>query len=283
VFGSGRISLGDMLSFYGDLFVSLVAILTRLEKAHSFATSIAKVFGDEAEANRTLATPEMHDWLKLLPSQREHLEAAGLQMSVFSFDRLVESAASPDLTIRAVSELSQDLTVRLMDELSLCSFWQVPREYQYLLEPELFGQDVPEAFPSAAEDIEEAAICLAFGRSTACVFHLMRVIECGLRALGQTLSDPDLDPRRNPSWDSILKKCDAEQRKRVGDRAPEWRADNTFFSEVHATLLAVKDGWRNPSSHVERNYTPEQANEIFIAARAFMRKLATKISERRAV
>jgi len=276
---SGLIGLLDMMSFYGDVFVTLVTLLTRLEKAHSVAVAVAKALGNEAKANRIPATEDMRDLIKGLPNQRQQLEAAGLKMSLLSFDRLVETANDPKLTVRDMDVLSWDLILRLIDELGLCSFWQVPREYQHLLEPQLFGTDVAEAFPSSMDDIKEAGNCLAFGRSTACVFHLMRVVECGLRSLGQTLGNSDLDPRRNPTWDSILKKCDAEQRKPIADRAPEWRSDNTFFSEVHANLLAIKDGWRNPSLHVERSYTPDQANEIFIAVRAFMRKLATKISE----
>jgi hypothetical protein len=38
-----------------------------------------------------------------------------------------------------------------------------------------------------AEDISEAAQCLALNRPTACVFHLMRVMETGVQILGNRL------------------------------------------------------------------------------------------------
>jgi len=105
----------------------------------------------------------------------------------------------------------------------------------------------------------------------------MRVVEKALRSLAATLNDPSIDPRRNPSWDAILKKFDSELKRPKAQRSPEWRTDDTFFSEVTAHLHAIKNGWRNPSLHVERTYTPDMAHEIFIAVRAFMRHLAGKL------
>jgi len=51
----------------------------------------------------------------------------------------------------------------------------------------LFGDEVAERFPKAAYDINEAGSCLAAGRYTASVFHLMRVAEYGLRTLAKPL------------------------------------------------------------------------------------------------
>jgi len=51
-----------------------------------------------------------------------------------------------------------------------------------------FGAEVEARFPSANEDIYEAAKCLALDRATACVMHLMRVCELGLKALATTIN-----------------------------------------------------------------------------------------------
>jgi hypothetical protein len=128
-------------------------------------------------------------------------------------------------------------------------------------------------------DIEEAGKCLACNRSTAAVFHLMRVMEVALRVLAKTLNDQRLDPKRNPSWDSILKKCREELEKDRRNRAPEWVTDEVFFSSVATTLMGVKDAWRNPTMHVEINYDEERALDVWNHVRAFMRHLATKLSE----
>lgn len=150
---------------------------------------------------------------------------------------------------------------------------------EYFEGKHLFGESVSAAFPSTTDDIEEAGKCMALGRYTACAFHLMRVLEAGLRALGKSLNDDSLDPKRNPTWDRILKRCDKEIEKSPVDRSLGWREDQEFFSGVTATLRAVKDAWRNPVMHVEKKYSEEDTEEIFIAARAFMRHLAGKLAE----
>ena len=52
---------------------------------------------------------------------------------------------------------------------------------------QLFGDDVARAFPSSKGDIDEAGKCLALDRGTACVFHLMRILEIGLQLLAAKL------------------------------------------------------------------------------------------------
>lgn len=107
----------------------------------------------------------------------------------------------------------------------------------------------------------------------------MRTMEVGLRALASTLNDPRLDPKRNPSWDSILRKCRDEGSKHLADRSPEWTVDEPFFSGAAAALTAVKDAWRNPTMHVEIHYDDEKSLSIWYCVRTFMRHLATKLHE----
>jgi hypothetical protein len=149
-------------------------------------------------------------------------------------------------------------------------FFEVPRK--------TFGEGIIAKFHGIEIDVEEAGKCYAAGRDTACVFHLMRVMEVGLRALAASLNDPKLDPKRNPSWDSILGKCGDELEKSVRDRSPEWRQDDVFYSTATANLRAVKDAWRNPTMHVEQNYNEETALDIWNAVRAFMRHLSLKLT-----
>jgi len=142
----------------------------------------------------------------------------------------------------------------------------------------LFGEAIIERFPASGNDIEEAGKCYAAGRDTACVFHLMRVMEIGLRTLGASLKDTRLDPKRNPSWEAILKKCDEELGKALSDRAVEWREDDAFYSTATANLRVVKDAWRNPTMHVDQTYTEETALDVWNAVRAFMRHISSKLS-----
>jgi hypothetical protein len=111
-----------------------------------------------------------------------------------------------------------DAAKRLRDELSQVKLFAVSSDAGKYFAPLLFGEGVENNFKSSSRDISDAGKCLAFGQGTACVFYLMRVMELGLRALGSSLNNPSLDPKHNPSWEAILKKCDDELAKPVKDR-----------------------------------------------------------------
>ena len=58
---------------------------------------------------------------------------------------------------------------------------------EYHFRPKRFGEKVFDAFPSARNDIMEAGNCYSTDNFTACVFHLMRVAERGMRVLAKDL------------------------------------------------------------------------------------------------
>lgn len=186
----------------------------------------------------------------------------------------------------------RSLRERIDDELSARIFFSVetpelkffnasesPGRMELKVPRELFGEEVLNAFPKSLLDIEEASKSLVYGQGTACVFHLMRVMECGLRALALSLNDPRIDPKTNPSWESILRKCDEELQKPHSQRSAEWKASGQFFPEATANLRAVKDAWRNPTMHVEIFYDPDMAQDVWNSSRAFMRHLATTLHD----
>jgi hypothetical protein len=101
----------------------------------------------------------------------------------------------------------------------------IVRRYVLKSSAELFGNDFAAKFASLSNEIEESAQCLVLDRWTASVFHLMRVIEVGLRSLGKSLNEPSLDPKKNPSWEAILRKCDDQLQKPNAHRSAEWQTD----------------------------------------------------------
>jgi hypothetical protein len=187
----------------------------------------------------------------------------------------VEFAIFEPFVLGRFLHYSSDLVGRFADEMSskivLC-VTQSNAEYLDNTRP-LFGKNVFDAFPSANEDIAEAGACLALGRGTACVMHLMRSCEVGLRALGKAIGIG-----KQNDWGSYLREIPKELEKRAkasGTRT----ADEQFYSEAAASFDHLKRAWRNPTMHVDRAYSPERAEEIFFAVRSIMRLLATRISE----
>ncbi len=173
-------------------------------------------------------------------------------------------------------DLTRELISRIEDEISQVSFLSLDvAETGRWLERKPFGEDVYERFPSAIIDLEEASKCLALERSTAAVFHLMRVMEVALKATAKSLGVP-----YTPSWESQLKEIQSRIDQKWKKKGIRWKRDEPFFREVLGHLQAVKVAWRNPTMHIENQYTLDQAEDIFNAVRGFMRYLSTRLSEK---
>ncbi|CAM8622654.1 hypothetical protein [Sphingobium sp.] len=137
----------------------------------------------------------------------------------------------------------------------------------------LFGDQVEEKFPSSVYDIEEAGKCIAIGRYTACVMHLMRALEPALLAL-QTAVQVDVPKEQ---WDQIINQIEAkikEIRKRTHSGG-----DEQWYSEAASHFRIIKNAWRNHAQHLHERYDEERAVAIYESIRAFMRHLATQLSE----
>jgi hypothetical protein len=206
-------------------------------------------------------------------SVKKTCEELGLSSSSDQAGRIVELLKWPDFNPGELAQELYDLRQRFTDELGhyLCliltrdqaRFWNTPQ---------LFGAEVFERFPAATIDIEEAGKCLACHRGTAAVYHLMRAMESGLRVTAKAL-----EIEYTPNWGAYL----TEIQKRIDVqwklKTVTWKRDEPFFRDVLAYLQAVKVAWRNTTMHVDKTYTPEQAEEIFNAIRVFMRHLATDL------
>jgi hypothetical protein len=188
--------------------------------------------------------------------------------------RIVETMLSQADTAEAYHRAVDQLVTSVALELEKRKFYgPLRRLEQYYEQLELFGHDVFDRFPSANNDIYEAGMCLALERGTACVMHLMRVVEAGLKILAMKL-----EVGQQNDWGSYIREIDKslETRKKTsGARS----ADEQFFAEASITIDSMRRAWRNPTLHIENNYSPERAEEILISVRSFMRHLATKLIE----
>lgn len=138
----------------------------------------------------------------------------------------------------------------------------------------IFGSDVRSKYPSAIYDIDEAAKCLALGRSTAAVFHLMRVMEVALKAISKCLG---LSTPNNPNWSNWLRPIRTEGERR--NALPGKWIEFQDFQDWWQRIDAIKDAQRNQTMHVTIVYTAEEADIIFKATDGFIRKLPARMDE----
>lgn len=132
-------------------------------------------------------------------------------------------------------------------------------------------------FPSAKGDILEAVDLWALQHSTASVFHLMRVLEHGLKALAQDLGKT-FDVQ---NWQNILDEIESEIRNQAKalPRGVDKLERLRFLSEAAKEFHFFKDGWRNYVSHNRAIYDQLQARNVMDHVRSFMNGLSSRLSE----
>jgi hypothetical protein len=165
-----------------------------------------------------------------------------------------------------------EVQVRMTDELKARTLFILSAEEAPYFADHHFGPSVAQRFPDALFDMDEAAKCFALERPTACVFHLMRITEHGLRAIGDLLK---LEDPLGPNWDQVIKKIGAELKLDYKDRKFKGQAD--LLSHISTHLHAVKVAWRDPTMHVDKKHTTQEAREIYNATCGLMRYLAENL------
>lgn len=258
----------------------LLASLTHLASAHkhivllrrqviengSFGTWESQRFREMRECARRLGA--IADALDM-PAGRasagrlmQNLDQVGPFHFALTSDRL--DLVASEITV-LTSAFHDELEARLL-------FAFPPASARYFSNQPLFGEKVEEIFPDIAYDVAEAGKCLALGRWTATVMHLMRVLEAGLQALAAHLDVPS-DENWNVLLNSIEGKLRNVRRKVDGREEEQWAAE----AGVH--LRFIKNAWRNHAMHPLERYDSERARQIFENTRSFMQHLASKMTD----
>jgi hypothetical protein len=150
---------------------------------------------------------------------------------------------------------------------------------------ELFGSKVFANFPKARDDIRAAGNCFATDNNTACVMHLMRVAERGMRALARRLKVRFKYPLDYADWGVVIKqmldKLEAKQKKiQALTRGSRKEAELRFYSGTIHQCDFLNDFWRVEAAHARRQYNSLEALNVLNHVRDFMQILATKLKEK---
>jgi hypothetical protein len=174
--------------------------------------------------------------------------------------------------------LQLELQERLIDETESKVFWALNiKESELYSNPRKGWEEIIERFPDTLTDVEEASKCLALSRYAAAIFHSIQVVEVGLIELGKLIGVTD----PLSGWTATTNGLQRIIKKGHEARTPFEQQNFPFLEQVHATIEGLKNAWRNKISHAQgrltlmtRDFSPEVAEEILFATRAFMRRLA---------
>jgi len=200
---------------------------------------------------------------------KEVMEALQDESGKYNFQWLIEQ-------ITAVHKLADK-------EMKGKAFFYVPAErtrfFPTVENVNIFGDAVGKAFPSATFDVSEAGTCLALARASACVFHLMRVLEIGLTALGAKFGVSLAHTNWAPAIEEI------ERKIRDMHKDPAWKVltdckeQQEFYAQAASHFGILKDAWRNYTMHSRGKYTEREAELILANVKRFMKQLSDRLSE----
>ena len=212
-----------------------------------------------------------------LPHAERLASDLDLDAAQIAAQRIRKRLAAGNYEKRMLVEDVKSLRLRLQDQLTAKQFLYVAPQYAQLYrQPALFGQEVNDCFADAIDDIQDAGTALATGLGTACVMHLMRVMEVGLKVLAR-----ELEVEYAPSWEAYLTKIEQNISAKHSLKSAEWKHREAIFRDVSGDLLTIKQAWRNPTMHIVKRYTQDQAGEVFSAVGTLLQRMAQNLTPKR--
>jgi hypothetical protein len=279
----GLWSLWEMLEFNASAFYQAASTIRH---AQGFLLAQKDIEGSEYHEQNLPSDEVLQSMVERLTDLTGSLEILETKVTKILSDRMLRLAREKKevLNWKTIFEMMTDLDNRLRDELTLHKIFvlEESKARYFSSDAPQFGAEVSSKFVSAAFEIDEAAKCLALSRSTASVFHLMRLMEIGIRAVARCLDVPDPTKPAERNWGYILKSIKDELDARGGSSPKRtWSAahDKEFFHSAYVSLDAVRVAWRNPTMHIENKYTDDEGAHIFLAVKGFMTKLASRCDE----
>ncbi len=271
--GSRLVSLWDIMEqFNAENFHTLGWILGFIEGFGHY---------DQPDADLEKGTAE--EILRQLIDAKEECEPVGLRVCVIHIDEIIDKLTSSlksnkPLKRKQIAVLSEQLFYNVRREMGVTKFFRLSGDTQrYFNLPNAFGEVVAGSFPKAEYDILESGNCLALSRSTACVFHAMRILEYGLCALADKFGVPF----EHKSWNDVIEPIEKaiRQIKNQSDKPTDWKDEEQFYSEAASQFMHFKNAWRNYTAHRQFKYTETEAESIFRHVRDFMTHIAKRLKE----
>jgi len=269
------VSWWDMERLSGQKLTAVLAILERIRcdvATHPNPTGIDREFDFSGRRNE-YGTQPREQVEQAMRSIEMSLEEMGLAVSrklLFEIRNRIGATRHLSMSGPEIVASIDEVERRIRDELDSELFVHVSSSAASFFESASpFGQKVEAKFPTISEDVSEACMCIALERFTACVFHLMRVMELLVQTFGTAIG-VSLVATKN--WQNILDEAN-KAIKAMDAKQPKTK----LYAEIAAHLYAVKLAWRNEVMHPKATYTGEEARRIFESVKVFAESLAETI------
>ena len=269
------VSVWDMLELHAPSFLGAATEIARLRQ-------IMVGIEEAAERHDPLNAASIATVMPRIECLFQEADKVGAKLACVSAERLYGRVREEPCTVTLV-ELSAALTdveSRFADHLTFVKLFVIPVERAILFSgaETLLNSTTAPLYTSLWFDCEEAAKCLCLGRSTACVFHTMRMLEIAIAAISKRLGIPD-PVKVDRSWGNMLKTIKGKIDELHPSKGRTLGCEGSRLEEIYVTLDAVKNPWRNGTMHVESVYTEEEARHILTCTSHLLDKMAAMFDE----
>lgn len=271
------VSLLEMLTVYGVIFNLLDVV--RYCRAFLETEASRPVFG--SVPINIVPYPQRDMLRQFLTSTESICTKHEIRSALDRIARIKTLLDNPNCTYPEMIRQYQTLYENIEDDLRLRRFWYFSSAK---VELATTASDIPfKDGPDLAQaryEWAQAQWAYGFELNTACVFHLMRLSELGLRALGRKLGITLKRAIEFEDWKPILvavdkKLADLENEPRTEERA----RDLKFYSDAGKELLYFKNLWRDGGAHAREVYDENDAKKAMDRVYDFMKLLAEKLDQ----
>jgi hypothetical protein len=270
----GAVSLFDMIRVYAEHYVSIGKTLEQISSKYSSHSGIL-VLPQAAITNEDRSY--VVDQLRIVKTHCDQLELpVSSEFLIIHLQRYAKYLPSRGEIANCIDSFEITFHAELQGRLFVFVF---PEKAHTFEKEMLFGPEVDTAFPSAKLEIVDAGTSFALGLNTACVFHCVRVLEHGLRALAGVFGLLfGLE-----QWHNIIEQIESKiEALKALPKSQQKVEEQEFYSKSAAHFMFFKDAWRNHVMHGRRFYDDREAYRVLDHTEDFMRHLSTKLSESKA-
>lgn len=262
--------------------------VTRLQIVHEQSHQDIPMYGQPSDADKKSWTKHLYRVIESLSKSCAESELRTAREGLWRILTHLNNEAFDSATLAVEAQHAKEFVLANLTGTTFLTI-AFSRNLNVWDNENLLGTSVAKAFPESISDIKESGNCILAECSTAAVFHLMRVVEWGLRALckdvgllkvkrtNKKTKKSTYVPIPYTDWETMLNQLQDRVDIKIDGmkRGLQKQRRQEFYYPDLQDIRAIRDAWRNHVMHTRAEYTLADTNAILGHVKRLMESLAT--------
>jgi hypothetical protein len=251
-------SLFEMLEFSATDFHAISSTLTQLQ----------------SQAGLLLMTPDgKEEFHEKMTSLHQHATNLKMGSTLKQIGYMTEYFQNGGKVRSEIVRMLEELQRRIQEDLEARIILAVTLDKNDFYTGDwLNDSKIGSSFPhTALPELQAASRCYSYDEDTACMFHLMRVLDFGFKLVAGSLGIS----YDNRNWVGIGQAIQSRMEKKYQEKTDNWRKAEPLYATILTDIQAVSRGHRNPVLHeLDKQYDAKASYYMLIVTEAFTSHLA---------